>query len=167
MTLTLNLSFETSSSGVPTGWTLDNTDYQFTLDNSSAIDGTQSLRIASSAGNMTESGSAYLYLTARAGCRKDVSFVELHQYPGGKRFCQHLGDSFRSSRQLCGGKRRIHRRRDKELTALRCARESARERRHSGLRCSAHRNRTAWFDNLSIDVNGQPYFPNPAPQQVQ
>jgi len=60
----LNLSFETASGGVPTGWYLYGADYQIAIDTSTAVDGAQSLRISSLTTDTSQFGYAIESLTA-------------------------------------------------------------------------------------------------------
>ena len=57
----LNLSFETASSGVPTGWYLYGPDFQIAIDATTAVDGAQSLRISSLTADNSQFGDCLLY----------------------------------------------------------------------------------------------------------
>jgi erythromycin esterase len=167
----LNLSFENSSGGVPTGWTLSSTAaFQYAVDASTAVDGTQSLRITSLTSSAGQFAHAYETLTASpaqgqmfhlSGFFKTLGggvsnvyaslFVEALDPQGNQvAYSYTKGSTASSGWQIydCF----------LEVPAGAATLEFGVQFQGPG---------TAWFDKLSIDVNGQPYFPNPTSQQIQ
>jgi erythromycin esterase len=171
----LNLSFETASSfdssvswsPVPTGWEFYGPDFQFALDTSTAVDGAQSLRIKSLTGETTQFGEAYEFLTAEPAIGNTFhlsGYIRTQAVNGNASLWANVYDA--QSKFLAGGNSPLvagtqgWQRYDLYMSVPAGA---------VGLNFGVMLNGTgtAWFDNLSIDVNGQPYFPNPAAQQVQ
>lgn len=171
----LNLGFETVSSydygaswsGVPTGWNFYGPDFQFAVDTSTAVDGAQSLRIASLSANTTQYGYGYESLTAGPAIGKTFGVsgyirtqaVNGHAYLWADVYDAHdnwlAGSGSPSIAGTTGWQRYdVYMNVPAGASVL-----------YFGVQLAG--TGTAWFDNLSIDVNGQPYFLNPTPEQVQ
>jgi erythromycin esterase len=170
----LNLSFETSSGGVPTGWTLSNAvAFQYAVDTSTAVGGAQSLRITASPGGGNQVGQAYETLTAgpAQGQLFHLSgYISTQGVTGGGSSAGYAGlwagayDSqgnqlaYNNSR-FAGG--------TTAWQSYDCYLDVPAGAATLSFGVQLGRTGTAWFDNLNIDVNGQPYFPNPTAQQIQ
>jgi erythromycin esterase len=165
----LNLSFETSSGGVPTGWNLSGADFQFTLDTSTSTDGAQSLRIASLTGASTQFGYAVETLTAGPAIGNTLHlsgyirtqtvngyaslWANAFDAQGDELAFQNLGSAAPTGTKGW------------QSYDLYLPVPAGATTVNYGVLLSG--TGTAWFDNLSIDVGGQPYFPNPAAAQIQ
>ncbi len=165
----LNLSFETDSSGVPTGWNLSGAAFQFKLDTSTSTDGAQSLRIASLTADATQFGYAAETLAASPAVGKIFhlsGYISTQAVGGYAGLWANAFDAqgselaFQNLGSAAPSGTRGWRRYDMYLTVPAGATTVSYGVLLSGTG-------TAWFDNLSIDVGGQPYFPNPTTAQVQ
>jgi erythromycin esterase len=161
----LNLSFETAANGVPTGWYLGGTAFEYAIDTSTAVDGAQSLRITSQTGNAAQDGYAYDALTAgpAAGNVFHLSgYIRAQAVNGSANLWVNAFDAYgdflayKDSPSISGTK-------GWQPYDLLFQVPTGAATVEFGVQLTG----TAWFDNLSIDVNGQPYFPNPTSQHVQ
>jgi erythromycin esterase len=165
----LNLSFETASSGVPTGWYLYGPDFQIAIDATTAVDGAQSLRISSLTADNSQFGDAVEslpagpaigktfhlsgYIKTQAANGSAELWANAFDAQGNDLAFQNLGSAAPSG--TTGWQR----------YDLYMAVPAGATQLNFGVLLGG--SGTAWFDNLSIDVGGQPYFSNPAAAQVQ
>ena len=165
----LNLSFETVSAQGPTGWTAFSSDpiYQFVVDTSTAVDGAQSLRISSTLANANQYGGEYEYLTAgpAAGKTFDMSgyirtetvsnsaFLWVNAYDSQYNFLTGTGSSGAQGTTAW------------QRYSLSFAVPADAVYLSYGVQLNG--SGTAWFDNLAVDADGHPYFPDPTTQQIQ
>jgi len=162
----LNLSFEAASGGVPTGWYLNSTDFQYTLDTSTAVDGAQSLRITSLT-DTVQYGDAAEVLTAgpATGLTFHLSGYIRTQAANGFAILWAYANDSQGNRLAIGtspptGGTTGWKRYDMYLDV-----PAGASTLNFGVQLGG--TGTAWFDNLSIDLNGHPYFPDPTAEQVQ
>ncbi len=167
--LFLNLSFETSSNGIPTGWYLSSSAYQYAVDTSTAVDGVQSLQIASLTSDTAQFGYASESLTAGPAIGKTFhlsGFIRTQGVNGYAGLWANTADSQGNALAF------------QNLGSLAPAGTTGWQSYSLSLRVPAGAVSvnfgvllsgagTAWFDNLSIDVNGQPYFSSPTAAQIQ
>ena len=167
----LNLSFESvASNGSPAGWSSYSTDssYQFVLDTGSAVDGSRTLRISSSTGGANQHGFDFETLPAYPAIGKTLhisGFIRTQAVNGSAYL---WADTFDAADNFLGI--------NPETVAAQGTAGWTRYDIHLAVPagaavvyfgCELAGSGTAWFDNLSIDVDGQPYFSDPTAQQLQ
>jgi erythromycin esterase len=165
----LNLSFEEWSNGAPTGWYLDGSGVQYSADSSTAVDGAQSLRIASLTNDTTQDGGATEYLTAGPAIGKTLHVSGWIRTLGVSGHADLRADAWDSQgNSLAFGNLGS----SAPLGTTGWTNYGFSLAVPAGsvevsLNVNMSGAGTAWFDALSIDVDGQPYFPNPTAAQIQ
>jgi erythromycin esterase len=166
----LNLSFENASGGVPTGWSSYSaaSSYQFAVDTTTAVDGAQSLRISSRSAATNQNGIEYLYLPADPAVGKTLHLSGYIRTQTINSYATLWASANGPTSQIAS--------RDLGSVAPRGTTAWQRYDLYLAVPAGAvsldfgavlNGSGTAWFDSMSIDVNGQPFFSSPTAQQVQ
>jgi erythromycin esterase len=141
--------------------------FQFAVDTSTSFDGAQSLRISSTTANATQFGDASEYLTAGPATGKTFHLSGYIRTQTVNEYASLWANASDSQGRFLGGAGSLGaqgttgwQRYDASFFVPAGAASLS-----YGIQLTG--SGTAWFDNLSIDVNGQPYFPNPTAQQIQ
>jgi erythromycin esterase len=165
----LNLSFETWSNGAPTGWYLGGGPFQYSADLSTAADGAQSLRIASLTNDTTQDGGATEYLTAGPAIGKTLHVSGWIRTQGVNGHADIRADALDSQGNtlVFGNLGSSAPTGTTGWTNYSFSLAVPAGSFEVSLNVNMSGTGTAWFDGLSIDVNGQPYFPNPTAAQIQ
>lgn len=165
----LNLSFEDWSNGAPTGWYLDGSGVQYSADTSTMVDGVRSLRITSLTNDRTQDGGATEYLTAGPAIGKTIHVTGWIRTQGVSGHADLRADALDSQgNTLVFGNLGS----SAPLGTTGWTNYSFSLAVPAGsvevsLNVNMSGAGTAWFDALSIDLDGQPYFPNPTAAQIQ
>ncbi len=163
----LNLSFENATGGAPTAWYLNSNSFQYTLDASTAVDGAQSLRMTSLTGDVTQWGYAGETLSASPAVGKTFhlsGYIRTQGVDGYAGLWVNAGEyAFKNLGALAPTGTTGWQRYDIYIDIPAPATVI-----NFGVLLSG--TGTAWFDGLSIDVNGtNPYLPSgpPTAEQIQ
>ena len=166
----LNLSFESAASnGVAAGWSTYSNGgaYQFALDGNTAVDGLRSLRIFSLTGTANQNGYAYASLPPFQAIGKTFHLSGFIRTQGAGASASLWVTVFDASNNYLGGgnSQTVSGTTGWAHYDMYLVVPSGAAFFYFG--CQLYGSGTAWFDNLSIDLDGQSFFPDPTPQQVQ
>ncbi|MGO4881213.1 MAG: erythromycin esterase family protein [Bryobacteraceae bacterium] len=164
----LNLNFQNTTYNLPDGWYFGGGPFQYSIDTSTTYSSTQSLKIASLGADTTQFGDASLILSAPpaiGGTFNLSGAIRTQNVSGYAGLWVNVSNGQNTLALQNLGSQAPSGTTNWQVYNLSVTVPAGAVYIDFGVLLSG--TGTAWFDDLSVNVNGSPYFPNPTSAQVQ